>query len=89
MANPAVLGLVTPSREGGRGFSSGPGGRGHRKSRHGLEWRSRVATPAEQLQGARPTPGPCPSPSAYRGTYPPLGRAASMGGLGEAGSHPS
>lgn len=56
-----MLGLVTPITGRWARLSPGAGGRGHCKSRHGLELGSRVATPAEQLQEAQPTPGTCPA----------------------------
>lgn len=83
--------LSPRSQEGGRGLPLGL--EAGATASQDMAWRGgrRVATPAEQLREAQPTPGTCPSPSTHLGTHPPPlgGEAESMGGQQEAGSHPS
>ena len=81
-----MLGLVTPITGRWARLSPGAGGRGHCKSRHGLELGSRVATPAEQLQEAQPTPGTCPARLPPPAPPPDQGgqRAQGGGGVGRA-----
>lgn len=65
--------LSPRSQEGGRGLPLGL--EAGAAASQDTAWRGgrRVATPAEQLQEAQPTPGTCPSPSAHLGTHLPAG----------------
>lgn len=57
-------------------------GRRRCKSRQGLQWGSGLATPAEQLQEARPTLGTGPSPPGLPRHLSPQGRAEGTVGGG-------